>query len=410
DYGNGGTVCVCDESHCDDLEAIHRTDKQVVTVYESSKNGHRLEKSTLNFAQKFITKANKSVTINVDKTKPLYQAIIGFGGAFTDAAGINIKSLPQILQKRLIEDYFGETGIEYTLGRIPIGGSDFSTHAYSYDDNYKNDFQLKHFNLTQEDFIDKIPLIKAAKQVSKHDLRLFASPWSAPAWMKNNSQLNHGGYLIGKPGGEYYKTYANYIVKFLDAYKAQGIPFWGLTIENEPMAAVIVGEHHGFNSMAFTPELYRDFLKLDFGPIMSAAGYGPNVTRVMICDDNRPYIANWAEVVYKDSEAAQYVSGTAYHWYMNDKNNVVNLDTVHNIDSTKFLLNTEACEIWGGKEHHVYLGSWQLFEKYATDIITDLNHWTGGWVDWNLALDTRGGPNWVNNFVDAPIIVNATAR
>ncbi|CAG2120816.1 unnamed protein product, partial [Medioppia subpectinata] len=341
-------------------------------------------------------------------------AIIGFGGAFTDAAGINIKSLPQILQKRLIEDYFGETGIEYTLGRIPIGGSDFSTHAYSYDDNYKNDFQLKHFNLTEEDFDLKIPLIKEAKEVSKHDLRLIASPWSAPAWMKNNSELNHGGFLIDQPGGKYYKAFANYLVKFLDAYKAEGIPLWGITIENEPEMPIyldkLLGKKHPFNSMTFTPELQRDFLKLDLGPIMSAAGYGPNVTRVMVCDDNRPYVSQWAEVIYGDIEAAQYVSGMAFHWYMNSESNVGNLDTVHNQDPSKFILSTEACEMWFGMDHHVYLGSWQLFEKYATDIITDLNHWTGGWVDWNLALDTRGGPNWVNNFVDAPIIVNATAR
>ncbi|CAG2117958.1 unnamed protein product, partial [Medioppia subpectinata] len=404
DYGNGGTVCVCDESHCDDLEAIHRTDKQVVTVYESSRSGHRLDKSVLNFGQKFITKANKSVTINVDKTKPLYQAIIGFGGAFTDAAGINIKSLPQILQKRLIEDYFGETGIEYTLGRIPIGSSDFSTHAYSYDDNYKNDFQLNHFNLTEEDFDLKIPLIKEAKKVSKHNLRLIASPWSAPAWMKTNSELNHGGFLIGQPGGKYYKAFANYLVKFLNAYKAQGIPVWGITIENEPEMPMffdnILGIKHPFNSMTFTPELYRDFLKLDFGPIMSAAGYGPNVTRVMICDDNRPYISQWAQVIYGDIEAAQYVYGMAFHWYMNSESNVGNLDIVHNQDPSKFILSTEACEMWLGMDHHVHLGSWKLFEKYATDIITVAHY----------AFTYLGGPNWVNNFVDAPIIVNATAR
>ncbi|CAG2109213.1 unnamed protein product [Medioppia subpectinata] len=395
DYGNGGTVCVCDESHCDDLEAIHRTDKQVVTVYESSKSGHRLDKSVLNFGQKSVPKANKSVTINVDKSQALYQAIIGFGGAFTDAAGINIKSLPQILQKRLIEDYFGETGIEYTLGRIPIGGSDFSTHAY--------------ISVPIE-----IPLIKEAKAVSKHDIRLIASPWSAPAWMKNNSELNHGGFLIGQPGGKYYNAFANYLVKFLDAYKAQGIPVWGITIENEPEMAIYLGKirniKHPFNSMTFTPELQRDFLKLDLGPIMSAAGYGPNVTRVMVCDDQRPFISQWAQVIYGDKEAAQYVSGMAFHWYLNNVSNAVNLDTVHNQDQSKFILSTEACEMWMGKDQHVYLGSWQLFEKYAIDIIMDLNHWTGGWVDWNLALDTRGGPNWVNNFVDAPIIVNATAR
>ncbi|CAG2110025.1 unnamed protein product, partial [Medioppia subpectinata] len=197
---------------------------------------------------------------------------------------------------------------------------------------------------------------------------------------------------------------------FLDAYKAQGIPLWGLTIQNEPALALVIYPKHWFNTMAFTPELYRDFLKLDFGPIMSAAGYGPNVTRVMIFDDNIHSVTQWADVIYRDNEAAQYVSGTAIHWYENNASNVGMLDTVHDQNPSKFILSTEACEMWQGKDYHVYLGSWQLFEKYATDIIRDLNHWVGGWVDWNLALDTNGGPNWSKNFVDAPIIVNATAR
>jgi len=127
----------------------------------------------------------------------------------------------------------------------------------------------------------------------------------------------------------------------------------------------------------------------------------------MIFDDQRTQILRWAETILKDKDAAKYVSGTAFHWYENTPQNAVELDKTHAIDPTKYILNTEACEEWRGKSHHVSLGNWATFERYANDIITDLNHYTSGWVDWNLVLDEQGGPNWVHNYVDAPIIVNA---
>ncbi|CAG2172772.1 unnamed protein product, partial [Oppiella nova] len=440
DYGYGSTVCVCNLTHCDDLDALKITTKGVVTVFETSKSGDRLEKTELKFGDNSEFNANKSQTITVDKSKGVYQKIVGFGGAFTDAAGLNIKTLPEKLQNRIISDYFSKSGIEYNLGRIPIGGSDFSTHAYSYDDNNKDDFDLKHFSLAKEDLDYKIPVIKKAKQINS-DLRVFGSPWSPPAWMKNNSELNHGGYLIGEPGGKYYKAYANYIVKFLDSYKASGVPIWGITVDNEPNAALLEPDfswnslsftpelerdfikkdlgptleaagYEGRNSLSFTPELERDFIKKDLGPTLEAAGYGVNTTQLMICDDQRDWVHTWANTIYTDKDAAKYVSGLAFHWYTNILNpeNAQNLDVVHNTDPSKFILATEACEMYFGKEQHVYLGSWQTFDRYAKDIIIDLNHWTSGWVDWNMALDTEGGPNWAKNFVDAPVIVNATSQ
>ncbi|CAG2181361.1 unnamed protein product [Oppiella nova] len=131
----------------------------------------------------------------------------------TDSTGFNIRALPEALQNHLIKDYFSNEGLEYNLIRVPIGGSDFSTHAYSYDDNHKDDFELTHFNLTDDDRNYKIPYMKSALKVSPHKIKFFGSPWAAPAWMKNNSELVHGGYLIGQPGEKYYKTFAKYFVK-----------------------------------------------------------------------------------------------------------------------------------------------------------------------------------------------------
>ena len=157
-YGKGATVCVCNVTHCDDLDPLVKTPKGVVTVFETSKSGDRFVKTELKFGDNSGFNANKSQTITVDKSKGVYQKIVGFGGAFTDAAGLNIKTLPENLQNRIISDYFSKSGIEYNLGRIPIGGSDFSTHAYSYDDNNKDDFDLLKFSLTEEDFKYKVCL------------------------------------------------------------------------------------------------------------------------------------------------------------------------------------------------------------------------------------------------------------
>lgn len=140
-----------------------------------------------------------------------------------------------------------------------------------------------------------------------------------------------------------------------------------MTVENEPKAGD--DPNYAFNCLGFTPELQRDFIKLDLGPALESAGYGPNTTQLMIFDDQRSKIHIWADTIFKDSDANQYVSGIAFHWYENTDENIVNLDKAHASDPSKFILGTEACEEWRGKDKKVHLGNWQLFERYANDII-----------------------------------------
>ena len=120
-----------------------------------------------------------------------------------------------------------------------MASCDFSTRIYTYDDN-PGDFNLTNFNLALEDLNYKIPVIQAALSQSKREVKLFGSPWSAPAWMKN-SNSTVGGQLIGLAGNKYHKTWAEYFVKFLEAYKNNGIKLWGVTVENEPIAGYIPG-------------------------------------------------------------------------------------------------------------------------------------------------------------------------
>ena len=143
-------MCVCNATYCDNLDPLKKTAKGVVTVFETNRDGDRLAETQLKFGNKPTINAKVSQTVTLNPTQKA-QKIIGIGGSMTDSTGFNIRALPEALQNHLIKDYFSNEGLEYNLIRVPIGGSDFSTHAYSYDDDHKDDFELTHFNLTDDD-------------------------------------------------------------------------------------------------------------------------------------------------------------------------------------------------------------------------------------------------------------------
>ncbi|XP_054153227.1 lysosomal acid glucosylceramidase-like [Oppia nitens] len=409
-YGYDSAVCVCNDQQCDGgLAPIRRTRKGVVTAYVTNPLSSRFKRVSV--GQKIWKvlwggKGAKKLTLTVNCNKT-YQSILGFGGAFTDAAGIGISSLTPSLQSYLISDYYSADGLEYNLGRIPIGGTDFSTHGYAYDEDHKDDFDLKYWNLTAEDYKFKIPFIREALSISAEPLKLFTTSWSPPVWMKNNTKLAGGGFLKDQPGEKYYQVYANYIVKFINAYKSLGIPVWGLTPQNEPYFG-IKKNGYPFNNLQFNGQLQRDFIKKDLGPALVQSGNKD--IKVMTYDDQTLWVQEFAEAVLKDPEANKFVSGIAFHGYFNNISDFGQFDQLHKQFPDKFILATELCLARDGDPHKVHLGAWEGVELYANDIIKDLNNWVNGWVDWNLALDEQGGPNWFGGFVDSPIIVNTTGN
>ncbi|KAH9516262.1 hypothetical protein DERF_007016, partial [Dermatophagoides farinae] len=405
DFYYGSTVCVCNENHCDTMGPLPKTPVGIIQVYETSRNGHRFRPRQFNF-QTIQSRYNVDIRISLNRKKR-YQKIIGFGGAFSDSSGLNIKKLSQKLQIRLLRDYFGSDGIEYSAGRIPIGGTDFSPRPYTYADNPGNE-TLSNFSLQTEDFQYKIPYIKMAQKFSSHRILYFGSAWGPPAWMKTNNDISHGGYLRGRPEGKYYKMFAQYIVKFIQAYQKQNIHIWGITIVNEPIKGT--DPEWKWNCLALNSTLERDFLKLDLGPELYRNGFKRDRLAVMIYDDQLPRMKSFAETIMNDENAAKYVSGVAFHWYENDHANRNDMDDLYKKYPGIFILASEACELRKNDSHRVHLGSWKAFNHYANDIIEDLNHYSSGWIDWNLALNTEGGPSWAGNLVDAPIIINTTGN
>jgi len=316
-----------------------------------------------------------------------YQTIEGFGGAFTEAASTTLDKMSKEKRNEILNAYFNpETGLGYTFCRTHINSCDFSLGNYSYVE--ENDVELKTFNIDR-DLKSLIPFIKDAMAVEGADFKLFASPWSPPAWMKTNGMMNNGGKLKE----EYYDAWARYYVKYIEKYREQGINIWGISVQNEAKAI------QRWDSCTYTAEEERDFVKNYLGPTFEKEGLRD--VKIIIWDHNKERVYERSKVVYMDPEASKYVWGTGFHWYTGDHFEALAL--THEKFPEKKLLFTEGCQEGGVK-----LGSWNTAERYGHDIIGNLNNWTVGWVDWNLLLNEQGGPNHVGNYCDAPIIADTT--
>ncbi|XP_011064043.1 PREDICTED: glucosylceramidase-like [Acromyrmex echinatior] len=391
-FGNNSIVCVCNSTYCDTVSKQKLQQNQLLW-YTSTQDGKRMQSSIMNFSAKNESEIDLVLTVDINQK---FQKIQGFGGAMTDAAALNIKSLSNNTQQILLESYFGSKGIGYTFTRIPIAGTDFSMRPYTYDD-VPDDLMLSHFGLVEEDDY-KIKYLHNIKKIMSNpdEFRILTTAWSAPAWMKSSKSITWG---ILK--SEYYQLYADYIVKFFDAYKERGINIWGITPGNEPLNGFI--PFFTFNSMGWTPNTSAVWTVKHLAPTLTNAGYNP---LYIAMDDQRFEIPWFTELMFEYPKTKELFSGTAVHWYADEIFSPIRLSQLHDKYPDKFILMSEACT--GSSpfnKEKVILGSWKRGQKYALNIIENLSHWMVGWIDWNMALDEYGAPNWAKNYVDSPIIV-----
>ena len=351
------------------------------TSYRLSANG------ILEFKEK-VQPLESEISVFIDPSKT-FQTFFGIGGAMTDASAETFYKMPKEKQQQILTAYFdNEKGIGYSIARTNINSCDFSSDMYTY--IQEGDKDLKTFNI-EHDKKYKIPFIKEAMKAAGGKLYLFGSPWSPPAFMKDNNDVLHGGKLKK----EFYQAWANYFVKFIRAYAAEEVPVWGVTMQNEPMAT------QRWESCIYTAEDEKDFLKNYLGPTLQKEGLSDK--KIIGWDHNRDLIYQRASTLLNDPGAAKYLWGIGFHWYepwSGGEPMYDNLKLVNESFPNTNLLFTEGCKEAFDLNK---VDDWKLGEKYAVNMIHDFNNGMVGFTDWNVLLDETGGPNHVGNFCFAPL-------
>ncbi|NNF06445.1 MAG: glycosyl hydrolase [Candidatus Eisenbacteria bacterium] len=427
----------------------------------TSERGDRLSPME-NVTFKTGTPSGPVITVFPDRTK---QTIEGIGSSFTESSAFVLAHLEPAKRKEVMEKIYGESGANFTLTRTHIGSCDFSVEGkYSYAST-PGDKELKDFSIApdlegfdpakypgiKDASYDLLPMIQEALSIKNaqrdKDLKIIASAWTAPDWMKDietwyipGSEENNWQGDAGRLKPEYVATYADYTLKYLDAYAEAGVDLWGLTPVNEPH-----GNGGHWESMHFTPESQLEFVNEHLGPRLQNSQHADD--RLLVFDQNRDGLEEWTDVIFGDPKSADYVFGVAVHWYASTFK--VYEDTFDRVKE-KFpdyaIIHTEGCidnlgnPAGGGIEDPegyqetgwfkndafwwnqtatdwAYSASWAgpgvadhpmytPVHRYARNIIVSLDHWVAGWVDWNIVLDAQGGPNHANNFCGAPIMID----
>lgn len=386
------------------------------------------------------------------------QTIDGFGGSLTESSAYVLACVSEDERKAILHELFSEDGANFSMVRTQIGASDFSVEGkYSLAEE-DGDIELKSFSLDrdkegfskeqypaiQDEHYDLFHLMKEVAAIkagqADKEYRIVANTWTAPAWMKDNKKyyerengVSRGGALLP----EYRDVYANYLVKYLEAWREEGVEMWALTPVNEPM-----GNDGGWESMDFSPAVEADFIAHFLGPKLQERGFQD--VKILGFDQNTFEMGPYTAAIYGDEEAYQYTDGMALHWYGSTVSCFPDmLDSVHALYPDKRLLHTEGCidnlgcPAWdavqdkeGFKESGWFMNdsfwwnncatdwayttpfwphlhpAYSAVQRYASYIIDGMNHWMTGYIDWNIVLDSIGGPNHVNNFAAAQVMID----
>lgn len=313
-----------------------------------------------------------------------YQHFRGFGGAFTEASAHNYAGMSSEKQEELQNAYFSADGLSYTLGRIHMNSCDFGLGNYDY--LAEGDTTLDSFDIAH-DRAEILPFIKSAQAHAVEPMEFMMAPWSPPAFMKTNGEMNHGGSLKK----EYYQMWAEYFVKFIQAYQKEEIPIRYVTVQNEPLAV------QTWDSCVYTSEEESLFVRDYLGPELEKAGLSD--VAIFIWDHNKEEAYQRVKEVLAAEKTRKYVRGAALHWYTGDHFEATELIQKQYPELEVFF--TEGCV-----EYSRFADSGEIdkAEMYAHDILGNLNAGITASFDWNLILDDKGGPNHVGNFCAAPIM------
>lgn len=313
-----------------------------------------------------------------------HQTVEGFGGAFTEAAAVSFESLKEAAKKEFLEGYFGKAGLCYTMGRIHMNSCDFALGNYTYVE--EGDETLASFDVAH-DKKSIFPLIKSAMECAGREISLLLSPWSPPAYMKTNGEMNNGGKLKE----EYYKLWAVYYAKYIKACREEGINIKYVTVQNEPAAV------QTWDSCVYSAKEEGTFAAEYLVPTLEKAGLSD--IQVFIWDHNKEAMYDRVKESFEVPGCRDKVTGVAMHWYTGD--HFDGIRAVKHAFPEKRVFFTEGCVEYS---RFADSGEIQKAEMYAHDMLGNLKAGTEAYLDWNLLLDTQGGPNHVGNFCAAPMM------
>ena len=342
--------------------------KAKVFLSDASQNEMIVPQQDLSFQQDFETE-NQLICVYPEFQ---YQEILGFGGAFTEATAYNYMLMTPAQRQQVIELLFSKTnGIGFNFCRTHINSSDYGLGEYTYVE--EGDVELKTFNIDRErEHI--VPMIKDALKVNP-DILLYGSPWSPPAWMKDNKIMIQGGRLLP----EYWQPWANYYARYFEEYKKEGINFFALTIQNEAKAV------QTWESCIYTGEEEGLFAANYLRPALDKAGFKD--IKIMIWDHNKERVMERARASFSIPGAKEAIWGIAHHWYSGD--HFDNLRMMNELFPDKPYIATEngAGGPLPGAPNY-----WNSVTRYAQEAIMDMNNGTCAVVAWNMILDQYGTP------------------
>ena len=398
---------------------------------------------------------DNAVTIDINEKK---QTIDGYGGSLTESSAFVLACLTDEQRQSVLHELFSEEGANFSVVRTQIGSSDFSVEGkyaltevdgdtamqfFSLDRD-KEGFGVAQYPQVKDEQYDLYHLMKDVWNIkqgqSDKTYRIMASPWTAPAWMKDNKKYYERENGVARGGAllpQYYQAYANYITEYVKAWQQEGVNIWSVTPVNEPM-----GNDGGWESMDFSPQVETEFIKNYLAPTLARNGLQD--VAIYGFDQNIFEMQPYADAIYQDSLACQYTTGMAVHWYGSTIGCFPEtLEEVHAKYPNKSIFHSEGCidnlgcppwdgvtepvgfqesgwfnndafwwnkiatdwaysTRWAGGTHPKYS---PVF-RYAQYIIDGTNHWLTGYCDWNIVLDSIGGPNHVNNFAGAQVMVD----
>ncbi|MGA8865421.1 MAG: glycoside hydrolase family 30 beta sandwich domain-containing protein [Candidatus Sulfotelmatobacter sp.] len=297
-----------------------------------------------------------------------YQEILGFGAAFTDAACYMFNQLSAPARDQLFHELFHSSEMNLSVCRTCIGASDYSTKLYSYDEG-DPDPDLKRFSI-EHDRAYILPMLREARKANP-DLFLFSSPWSPPGWMKSG-----GSMLGGSMRRKYFEPYADYFLKFLQAYSAEGVPVQAVTVQNE-----VDTDQDGRMPACIWPQEYEiAFVGEHLGPLLKENDVA---TKIWILDHNYNL---WGRAIAEldNKQLRKYCDAVAWHGYVGTPDMMTRVHEAH----------PDAQMYWteGGSDYTSpdYLTDWV---KWGRTYIVVLRNWCQSITGWNLALDEKGRPN-----------------